>query len=269
MFQHSEAGPSQVRSPREIQRHALFQEFEQYPFSDDADFKAGLPTVIAAIRSSKRSASQIDEMIGRAQWFYFTRLKGVCVGWDEYTNWATHHQPTSPRTLSPILSATGVPIPGQDQNPFAALNNIAEARKMMDGGQGQDSDGMSFGMLCKLISEGRAGNVPVQHIPEELNASLLPFPWTLADDDTDVSTVSRDPCGSSQALGDDRPAIASLVTESPGHQRPPHAAPPHSSHRVLCPIRVLRPPPLDDRLPQPLVGLYAPLARRRLVPRQL
>ena len=73
--------------------HQLFDEFETYPFSDDPDFKvsppaslpcislteaillaqAGLPTVIAAIRGTKRSASQIDEMIGRAQWFYFTR----------------------------------------------------------------------------------------------------------------------------------------------------------------------------------------------------
>ena len=35
--------------------------------------QAGLPTVIAAIRGKDRSADQIDEMIGRAQWFYFTR----------------------------------------------------------------------------------------------------------------------------------------------------------------------------------------------------
>lgn len=35
--------------------------------------QAGLPTVIGAIRGTKRTAAQIDEMIGRAQWFYFTR----------------------------------------------------------------------------------------------------------------------------------------------------------------------------------------------------
>lgn len=29
--------------------------------------------MIAAIRGQERSADQIDEMIGRAQWFYFTR----------------------------------------------------------------------------------------------------------------------------------------------------------------------------------------------------
>jgi hypothetical protein len=29
--------------------------------------------VIAAIRGKDRNADQIDEMIGRAQWFYFTR----------------------------------------------------------------------------------------------------------------------------------------------------------------------------------------------------
>jgi len=33
--------------------------------------------VIAAIRGKDRNADQIDEMIGRAQWFYFTRY--ACV----------------------------------------------------------------------------------------------------------------------------------------------------------------------------------------------
>lgn len=34
-----------------------------------------------------------------------------------------------------------------------------------------DDDGMSFTKLCQLISEGRAGEVAVQQIPDELNVS--------------------------------------------------------------------------------------------------
>jgi len=38
-----------------------------------ADAQAGLPTVLQAIRGTKRTAAQIDEMIGQAQWFFFNR----------------------------------------------------------------------------------------------------------------------------------------------------------------------------------------------------
>ena len=39
----------------------------------------------------------------------------------------------------------------------------------VDGG----GEGLSFGMLSRLISEGRAGEVPVKQIPEGTNVSLL------------------------------------------------------------------------------------------------
>ena len=35
--------------------------------------QAGLPTVIAAIEGKQRTAAQIDEMLSRALWFYYTR----------------------------------------------------------------------------------------------------------------------------------------------------------------------------------------------------
>lgn len=34
--------------------------------------------MLQAIRGTKRTAAQIDEMIGRAQWFFFTRC-GACL----------------------------------------------------------------------------------------------------------------------------------------------------------------------------------------------
>jgi len=152
-----------------------------------ADQQAGLPTVIAAIRGKDRNADQIDEMIGRAQWFYFTRysspllppigqrltsrLKGVSIPWEDYARrqaTQTYVHPNSP-TLSPKA-------PRSPREALQALNNLAEARTMMkdgngEGGEGDGAEGLSFGMLSRLISEGRAGEVPVKQIPEGTNVS--------------------------------------------------------------------------------------------------
>ena len=49
---------------------------------------------------------------------------------------------------------------------------------MMKDGNGEvDSggEGLSFGMLSRLISEGRAGEVPVKQIPEGTNVSLFSY----------------------------------------------------------------------------------------------
>ena len=46
---------------------------------------------------------------------------------------------------------------------------------MMKDGNGEvdnGGEGLSFGMLSRLISEGRAGEVPVKQIPEGTNVSL-------------------------------------------------------------------------------------------------
>jgi hypothetical protein len=142
--------------------------------------------VIAAIRGKDRNADQIDEMIGRAQWFYFTRyapflllykywsdnrLKGVSIPWEEYAR----HQATQPyiHPNSPTLSPK---VPRSPREALQALNNLAEAKMMMKDGNGEvDSggEGLSFGMLSRLISEGRAGEVPVKQIPEGTNLSLF------------------------------------------------------------------------------------------------
>jgi hypothetical protein len=119
-------------------------------------------------------------MIGRAQWFYFTRfveynaeliprMKGVQIPWETYI------QSRNPRSRPPsppkILS-----------NPVQ-LNDIAEARRLMveneaggaEPGTSMDAGGMSFGVLVKLISEGRAGEVEgIRNIPDSLNVSLPP-----------------------------------------------------------------------------------------------
>lgn len=187
----------------------IFDEFESYRFSDDPEFRAGLPTVIAAIRGQDRSADQIDEMIGRAQWFYFTRLKGVSIPWETYARRQRTHpyvDPASPktglvlsRTASPTASPSGLgpaPLPPSSKRPspqeaLQTLNNLAEARQMMKAastGEDGDDEGLSFAMLSRLIAEGRTSEVPVRQIPEGTNEgqpsqatmSARPKPWEMA-----------------------------------------------------------------------------------------
>ncbi|EIW69924.1 hypothetical protein TREMEDRAFT_61696 [Tremella mesenterica DSM 1558] len=148
---------------------AIFDEFEAYPFSDDPDFKAGLPTVVAAIRAKERTAAQIDEMIGRAQWFYFTRIKNLQIPWEAYAQYSQSQIRTYPTAnqsgtislSSPPGQRPGATSTARPSDPLAQLNNLAEARRMMSSFPGREGgeEGMSFAMLCRLISEGRAGEV--------------------------------------------------------------------------------------------------------------
>ncbi|KAK4688599.1 hypothetical protein P7C73_g1512, partial [Tremellales sp. Uapishka_1] len=152
--------PTTPQQAQQQQIQTVISEFESYSFSDDAEFKAGLPTVVAAIRGRQQTPGQIDEMIGRAQWFYFMRLKGLNIPWETYIA----------NCNSPAPSAS------------ASAPNLIESFNMM---HSPEKQGMNFDMLCTLISEGRANELPVQQIPQGLNEnpasqsslSARPKPW--------------------------------------------------------------------------------------------
>ncbi|WVQ86069.1 hypothetical protein IAT38_008237 [Cryptococcus sp. DSM 104549] len=187
----SSSRPGTARHTAE-ENQAIFDDFESYQFNDDPEFRAGLPTVISAIRSKKPDPGAIDEMIARAQWFFFTRKRNVSIPWDVYALHSQTHHPRSPA----------------QEDPIRTLNNLAEARRMMlpsgasvggagasasgstggsGGGRGslEGEQGMTFDMLCKLISEGRAEEVKGRDIPEGLNETppsqaampSRPKPW--------------------------------------------------------------------------------------------
>ncbi|KAK1923071.1 hypothetical protein DB88DRAFT_330673 [Papiliotrema laurentii] len=184
------AGPSRPAAQPDAYQQ-IFSEFESYPFTDDPDFKAGLPTVINSIRGAKRSAAQIDEMIGRAQWFYFTRRKGLDIPWEVYAQHSASPAPlrnseATPPNTSPSTTGSHPEPPRRPTDPATAMGGLAEARRMMiqdntptmPGREGES--GMSFAMLCRLISDGRAAEVPgIQQIPDQLNA-LPPSQSTMA-----------------------------------------------------------------------------------------
>ncbi|KAK8846518.1 hypothetical protein IAR55_005604 [Kwoniella newhampshirensis] len=161
------------------QYREIIQEFKGYPFTLDADFKAGLPTVLAAIRNLRLSALGADEMIAKAQWFYFIRKKQLDLPWSVY---ASHLQSPSPSS-SP--SSRGTPQNHRRQLEPAKL----EGQRMMAPDAVAEGDGgMSFEMLCRLVAEGRADEMKGETIPDELNsapptASTLlqrPKPWQQA-----------------------------------------------------------------------------------------
>ncbi|OWZ80831.1 hypothetical protein C366_00660 [Cryptococcus neoformans Tu401-1] len=150
---------------------SVFEEFESYPFNNDPEFRAGLPTVISAIRGKKLHPSSIDEMLSRAQWFYFTRKKNISLPWESYARHSQMYQ----RAANTNSSSSAL----------AQLDTLAEARRMLTAKGETGQQGMSFEMLVRLIKEGKADRVETTPVPDELNEGTpsqpimtrRPKPW--------------------------------------------------------------------------------------------
>jgi hypothetical protein len=137
-------------------------------------------------------------MIARAQWFYFCRIKNLSIPFDTYAEAQIRRGATSPPRRSESLPASSssassplnntplsnAPAPAlasgpglgsRKADPISQLNSLAEAMRMMSASTtGEGDDGMSFAMLCELISEGRAGEVSgIKTIPDQINVSRV------------------------------------------------------------------------------------------------
>ncbi|WVQ70698.1 hypothetical protein IAR50_000220 [Cryptococcus sp. DSM 104548] len=140
--------------------NAVFEAFEAYSFNDDPEFRAGLPTVISAIRGQKMNPASIDEMLSRAQWFYFTRKRNIPIPWESYAHYSRLPHP------SPGSSRQAHPSP---HDALRQLDSLAEARRMMSARCDVGNEGMSFEMLVRLIQEGRADEVPREEVPDGIH----------------------------------------------------------------------------------------------------
>ncbi|KAG0243113.1 hypothetical protein BGW41_002975 [Actinomortierella wolfii] len=126
---------------------ATFERFESYDFDADANFQAGLKSILA--KQQEKTADEQKEAIDNAKFFYFSRFVEA-FDLNEYKAWKSSRQapsgqdstvaptsapsqstatpssaePTYPKSFQEIceLIASGKPIPGIRQIP----NNLAE-----------------------------------------------------------------------------------------------------------------------------------------------
>ncbi|CAG8494297.1 9691_t:CDS:2 [Diversispora eburnea] len=51
----------------------IYQEFDQYDFEDDINFQSGLPLILQSRSHENKSKEEIDQIIKKAKWFYFSK----------------------------------------------------------------------------------------------------------------------------------------------------------------------------------------------------
>ncbi|WRT70637.1 uncharacterized protein IL334_007635 [Kwoniella shivajii] len=152
----------------------VFREFEDYKFTEDPTFNAGLPTVFEAIKGKKMTPGLIDKTIAEAQWFYWTKINNLSIPFSVYTA-HVERQRTSPSTSNQE---------GNPSDPLSRMRNLSEAMRMMEV-EGKGETNLTFDKLCELIREGRADELKGNDIPDELNTatpsqstlSARPKPW--------------------------------------------------------------------------------------------
>ncbi|WWC92231.1 uncharacterized protein L201_007185 [Kwoniella dendrophila CBS 6074] len=153
----------------------IFKEFEDYKFTEDPVFNAGLPTVFQAIRGKKMTSGLIDKTIAEAQWFYFTtRIKQVSIPFSTYTSFLDQHSSQSDKSDKSDKSPSSphqAPKAKDDPGPIQRLNQLTEAMRMMETKGTEGQTGLTFDRLCELIKEGRADELRGKDIPDELNTS--------------------------------------------------------------------------------------------------
>ncbi|WVW80905.1 hypothetical protein I302_102896 [Kwoniella bestiolae CBS 10118] len=208
------SGSTSTSSPKAVQPDEallkrIFKEFEDYKFTEDPVFNAGLPTVFNAIKGKKMSPGLIDRTIAEAQWFYFTtRIKRIPIPFTVYTSYVNappHVVPPSPSSSGSSSSSPEDPrLPnntitqntsagkctgkdkdkGKETKP-SRMDHLTEAMRMMETKGTEGQTGLTFDKLCELIREGKAEELKGRDIPDELNPlppststlSSRPKPW--------------------------------------------------------------------------------------------
>ncbi|WOO79353.1 uncharacterized protein LOC62_02G002876 [Vanrija pseudolonga] len=165
------AAPPASTTTNEEEIRALVASFEGYNFVEDADFRAGVPAVIRNARTEGLNAAEIDTVIGKAQWFYYTRKVNASVPFETYLQYRSNETESLPWRHS-------ASVDGDDDAPPPPP--LADAPPPAD---------LSFNEVVQLIQAGRASEVPTIHVPNELNGQpasvskleARPKPWEKAE----------------------------------------------------------------------------------------
>ncbi|KIJ26508.1 hypothetical protein M422DRAFT_55503 [Sphaerobolus stellatus SS14] len=166
---------------------SFFNEFSSYKFFEDPAFQEGLQSIISSSQAS--SAEELENVIGRAKAFYFTRATGRTVTWEEYLKWAKRH----PSGLE-LPSTPGDP-PGADSTAPADQGNQ----------ETQDSERvLSFQEITDLIRTGQTHLIP--------NNKVIPDALNPAEPSTSTAPAKKKPW---ERDSDDSPSAASIGMTGP------------------------------------------------------
>ena len=114
------------------------------------------------------------------------RLKGISIPWEVYVNRPTQSIPISPMFPKPPSRKTSAPTRSPDS--ITQRHTLAETHRMMSDSNvtspmtGDGGEAMTFATLCRLISEGRAGEVQgIRDILDQINESPSLLLWLRSD----------------------------------------------------------------------------------------
>ncbi|KAK3813485.1 MAG: hypothetical protein JOS17DRAFT_779380 [Linnemannia elongata] len=159
------------------QQEQLFQKFESYDFESDANFQAGLRSIIG--NNQNKSAQEQKEAVEKAKYFYYSRFVQN-FDYNQYQAWrqlkaATSADQDEPQGSSAPPSTNAAPIINE---------TVAEESQSSSATAADPTYPKSFQEICELIASGKP--IPgIRQIPNNLaegtpsEAKLAPKlkPW--------------------------------------------------------------------------------------------
>ncbi|KAF9518138.1 hypothetical protein BS47DRAFT_1338731 [Hydnum rufescens UP504] len=176
---------------------SIFESFAQYPFSSDPVFQSGLATIIQPLAG--KPEQEVNEVIGRAKAFYFSKTAGVDIKWEDYLRYREQHPPPQsgtdhddrPETQIHTRAAADL-VHNSPRSTNAVPSSASSAG--VDGAPAP----LSFAKLADLIGSGQLHLIPNNDIiPNGLNtaepslsrAQVRRKPWETGQQDTQQQTA--------------------------------------------------------------------------------
>jgi len=175
---------------------SIFESFAQYPFSSDPVFQSGLASIIQPLAG--KPEQEINQVIGRAKAFYFSKTAGVDIKWEDYLRYREQHQPPQSGTDHDDHPETQI----QTRAAADLAHNSSPSANTVPSASSAGVDGapapLSFAKVADLIGSGQLHLIPNNDIiPNELNtaepslsrAQVRRKPWETGQQDTQQQTA--------------------------------------------------------------------------------
>ncbi|GMK54416.1 hypothetical protein CspeluHIS016_0110020 [Cutaneotrichosporon spelunceum] len=219
----------------------LVSAFEAYDFRNDQEFRAGLPAVL---KGRGVSVTDIDDVIARAQWFYFTRKQQSQVPFDVYLRYRsreTESVPMGSSVPSTSTSAREPPPPFQDPSGTQLLAVPSD-----------DPPPLLPGPPNRFDTDGEGG-ITVERVCTSLAASRNPTPPP-RDQDMGIGAPSTGGSalatpGLTESSEPSTPNISGLRIENRVAVAAEMAVP--ASNAALVPEATSNPGPIETTAPAP------------------